>query len=153
MRAIATLSCQGCAFFVHIDRKADIGNFSGTNGENVWISERIPVYWGEFSQVRAAIVLMTQALKCTVEYDYLVLLTGSTYPLRSGRYIQAFLQDNRGSEFISMVKMPAPGKPLSRINTLRFPSTKPVRRFPSRALAKVGLAQRDYKEHLGGLQP
>ena len=52
-----------------------------------------------------------------------------------------------------MVKMPAPGKPISRINTLRPPSDKPLRRFAARALAKLGLAQRDYRKYLGGLEP
>ena len=54
---------------------------------------------------------------------------------------------------MSMVKMPAPGYPLSKINTVRFTSDKPLRRFASRALAKLGLAQRDYRKHLGGLEP
>jgi hypothetical protein len=68
-------------------------------------------------------------------------------------YIHAFLEENRGLEFISLVKMPAPGKPISRINTLRFPSSKPVRRFAVRVLAKLGLAQRDYKKCFGHLEP
>jgi hypothetical protein len=54
-----------------------------------------------------------------------------------------------------MVKMPneAAGKPISRINTLRIQSHKPVRRFAVRALAKLGLAQRDYRKYLGSLEP
>jgi hypothetical protein len=56
---------------------------------------------------------------------------------------------------MSIVKMPneAAGKPISRINTLRFPSHKPVRRFALRVLAKLGLAQRDYRKYLRGLEP
>jgi hypothetical protein len=56
-------------------------------------------------------------------------------------------------EFISMLKMPSPGWPISRFNTLRLESDKPVRRLAWRALAKVGLAQRDYRQYLGGLEP
>jgi hypothetical protein len=48
--------------------------------------------------------------------------------------------------------MPAPGYPLSKINTLRVTSDKPLRRFASRALAKAGLAQRNHESYLGGLQ-
>jgi Core-2/I-Branching enzyme len=153
-RAIGTLLCEDCAFFIHVDRKTDIRAFTDARGERVFFSgTRIPVYWGEFSQVRAAILLMRQALGRPVNYDYFVLLTGSTYPLRSGRYIQAFLKENRGLEFMSMVRMPAPGKPVSRINTLRYPSSKPVRRFAFRLVAKLGLARRDYRKHLDGLPP
>lgn len=153
-RAITKLSSEDCAFFVHIDKKSRIDQFSCIRGENVFFSDqRIPVYWAEFSGVDAILILIRQALERREHYDYLVLLSGSEYPLRSGRYIHAFLEENRGLEFISMVKMPAPGKPISRINTLRFTSDKPVRRLAFRALAKVGLAQRDYRKYLEGLEP
>ena len=49
--------------------------------------------------------------------------------------------------------MPAPGKPLFRINTKRYPSTMPIRRFLYRALAKIGFAKRDHKKFLQGLDP
>jgi len=53
---------------------------------------------------------------------------------------------------MNLVKMPAPGYPLSKINTLTYPSDMPVRRFAARALAKLGLAQRDYRKYLKGLR-
>jgi len=154
-RAIGRLSSQDCAFFIHIDQKSSIEEFSRICGENVFFSEkRIPVYWAEFSGVEAILLLMRQALEGPQDYDYFVLLSGSDYPLRSGKYIHTFLEQNRGLEFINMVKMPneAAGKPISRINTLRFQSNKPVRRFAARALAKLGLAQRDYRKYLGSLE-
>ena len=153
-RAMARLSSEDCSFFVHIDQKSDMDQFSSIKGENIFFSDRrIPVYWAEFSGIDAIFLLIRQALERHEHYDYFVLLSGSEYPLRSGRYIHAFLEENRDLEFISMVKMPAPGKPISRINTLRFPSDKPIRRFAFRALAKVGLANRDYRKYLEGLEP
>jgi hypothetical protein len=80
-------------------------------------------------------------------------MSGSDFPLRSGRYVRNFLESNRGNEFITMVKLPAPGMPISRINTLRFPSTRPILRFVFRILARAGLARRDYRKHLGRLEP
>jgi hypothetical protein len=61
------------------------------------------------------------------------------------------LERNSGWEFISLVKIPTTGYPLSKINDLKYPSGKPVRRFVVGVLAKLGLAQRDYRKHLGGL--
>jgi hypothetical protein len=154
--AIGTLSCEDCAFFIHIDQKSSIKEFSRIGGENVFFSEkRIPVYWGEFSGVQAILLLLRQALERSQDYDYFVLLSGSEYPLRSAKYIHAFLEENRGLEFMSIVKMPneAAGKPISRINTLRLQSNKPVRRLAVRVLAKLGLAQRDYRKYLGSLEP
>src|SRR5262249_41641749 len=121
-KAIEALSFEGSGFFVHIDRKSDIGEFSqaASNGNVVLLENPIPVYWGEFSGVEAELLLMRRALEDRQNYDYFVLLGGADYPLRSPQYIQKFLQQNHGSEFMNLVKVPneMAGKPLSRIKTL-----------------------------------
>jgi hypothetical protein len=153
-RAIERLSCEGCSFFIHVDSKTDIQQFAGIGGEQVTFAEpRIPVHWGEFTQVEATMLLIRQALSCSASYDYLVLLQGADYPLRSGKYIRRFFAENRGLEFLSMVRMPAPGYPLSKIEALRYPSRRPLLRFVARALGRLGLARRDYRRHLAGLEP
>jgi hypothetical protein len=155
-QVIERLTTGNCAFFVHIDGKIDLSQFESIRGENVFFSnERIPVNWAEFSGVRAMLILIRQALAAPCQYDTLVLLSGSEYPLRSGKYIHRFLESNRGTQFINIVKMPNDevGKPLSRITTLRFPARRPVARFLFRVLAKFDLAYRDYRKHLGSLEP
>jgi hypothetical protein len=152
-RVIEKLSTEDCAFFIHIDQKSCMDQFSHIRRENVFFTERrIPVHWAEFTGIEAILLLIRQALAGPQEYEYFVLLSGSDYPIRSASYIYTFLEKNRSAEFINLVKVPAPGKPLSRINTLRFPSTKPVRRFAVRGLAKLGLARRDYRKYLGNLE-
>lgn len=152
-RVIETLSSEDCGFFVHIDQKSDIRGFSGISGDNISFCERrIPVYWSQFSQIEATMLLVRGALDSSANYDYFIFMQGGTYPLRSGEYIQRFLEKNGGSEFLNLVKMPAPGYPLSKINTLAYPSDMPVRRSAARALAKLGLAQRDYRKYLKGLE-
>ena len=146
-KAVECLSCEGISFFIHIDAKVDISQFDSIRGENVFfIDKRIAVYWGEFSQTEAIFLLIQEALAAPERYDYLVLLSGSDFPLRSGRYVRSFLEKHQGHEFITMFKLPVPGMPISRINTLRFPSTRPILRFVFRALAKFGLARRDYRK-------
>ena len=153
-RTIGTLSADDCGFIVHVDRKSAIREFSLPTRNNVSFCEpRIPVYWSEFSQVEATLLLLRQALACPAKYEYFVFLQGATYPLRSGRYVQQFLQMNCGLEFMCLVKMPAPGYPLSKINLIRYPSDKPARRLAAKAMARVGLAHRDYRRHLGNLDP
>jgi hypothetical protein len=153
-RTVEHLSCEDASFFVHIDGKVALDQFDSIRGKNIFFTrKRISVYWAEFSGVEAILLLMREALAAPQRHDYFVLLSGSEFPLRSRRYIQNFLETNRGHEFITMTKMPAPGKPLSRINTLRFPSTRPVLRFIFKALAKAGLAKRDYRKYLGNLEP
>ena len=151
-RVIDKLSTPDSAFFIHIDQKSDMEKFRSIQGNNVFFTKkRIPVYWAEFSGIEAILLLIQEALASQKKYDYFVLLSGSDYPLRSAEYIHNFLNAHRGSEFISLVKVPAPGKPLSRINTLRYPTTQPVRRFIFRALAKVGLAKRNFQKYNKGM--
>jgi hypothetical protein len=152
-RAIPMLSTEDCAFFVHIDQKSSMAEFSGIRGGNVHFSpERMPVFWAEFSGVQATLDLLREALASPQTPDYCVLLSASAYPLRNGPYIQQFLTRNMGSEFMSLVKVPAPGKPLSRINTRRFSSSKPALHFAGKILARLGLAKRDYRTYLPGLE-
>jgi hypothetical protein len=155
-RIVEHLSCDDSAFFVHLDLKSDIGDFSAIRGKNVFFTrERIPVYWAEFSGNRAMMILIREALASREQYDYFVLLSGSEYPLQSRQYIHNFLEANHGTEYINMVKMPneAAGKPISRINTLRIQSHRPVYRTLVRVLAKMGLAQRDHAKYLGEMKP
>ena len=155
-KAIEALSSEDSGFFVHIDRKSDLGPFSqGLNGNVVFLENRIPVYWGEFSGVEAELLLIRRAVEDRQNYDYFILLGGADYPLRSPQYVRTFLQQNRGLEFMNLVKVPneKAGKPLSRINTVVLQSNQPMRRLALRALAKLGFAQREYQEYLGNLEP
>lgn len=155
-RMIEALSCQDCAFFLHIDGKSNIEDFRGLKGDNVFFPpERVPVYWAEYSMVEAILILIRQALAGPVPYDYLVLLSGSDYPLRSKKYIHEFFEQRNGTQFISMSKIPdaAAGLPLSKINALSIPSSKPVYRFVMKGLARLNLAKRDFRKHLGALRP
>jgi hypothetical protein len=153
-RAVRTLLSDECDFFIHIDGKSDLSQFSAIRGDNVHFGEtRLPLYWGEFSLVEATLLLLRGALASPRTADYCVLMSGTDFPLRSGRYIQEFLAAKRGLEFINVVKVPAPGKPLSRINTRRLPRAQPVRHLAGRAWAKLGLPGRDYRNYLGNLEP
>jgi hypothetical protein len=155
-KIIENLSSEDCAFFIHIDRKSDIGAFSEVTGENVFFTKRrIPVYWAEFSGNQAMLILIQEALDAPVRYDYFVLLSGSEYPLRSKEYIHDFFNNNRGREFINLIKMPneEAGKPISRIDTLRIPSSRPVYRFIVKVLQRLGLAKRDHRKYLGSMEP
>lgn len=155
-KMIEALSCEDSSFFIHVDKKSNIDDFSVINGKNIFfIGNRVSVYWAEYSMVEALLMLIQKALDQEQIYDYCVRLSGSDYPLRSKKYIHDFFEKNRGTQFISMVKVPndRAGAPLSRINTLRIPSTRPVYRFIVRVLAKFGFAQRDYRKHFGSLEP
>jgi hypothetical protein len=155
-RMVKQLSGSESAFFVHIDEKVNLEPFARLNAENVHFTpKRVRVDWAEFSGVEAILLLISQALAAKPACDYLFLLSGSEYPLKGRRYIHNYLETNAGAEFISAVKMPnaEAGKPISRINTIRFPSSRPLSRLTFKLLGRVGLATRDFREYLGELEP
>ena len=44
-KMIQSLSSEDCSFFIHIDRKSNIGDFSSIEGENIVFTDtRIPVH-------------------------------------------------------------------------------------------------------------
>ena len=87
--------------------------------------------------VEATLALMRQALSRRVPYDYLVLLSGACYPIRSRSYIQRFLEQNKGGEFIQCTRMP-------EINPADLP--------PGQLERNYRLVFRDWRQGLGDLQ-
>jgi len=155
-KTIKALSSEDSVFFVHIDSKSNLDEFLLFEAENVlFLEERVPVYWGEYSMVQAILILIQHALTASKGGEYCVLLSGSDYPLRSKEYISRFFDQWRGTEFISLAAIPnaEAGLPLSKINTICIPSDQPVLRFLAKASGKLGLARRDYKKYLQNLQP
>ena len=154
-RSIACLSSIESEFFVHIDANSDISAFDQLRCDAVSFTRtRLDVHWAQFSGVRAILLLIGQALGKD-DFDYFVLLSGSELPIRGFDHIHRFFTANRGDEFINLVKIPntKAGKPVSRINTLWIPSERPFLRCGVRLLTKLGFARRDFRKHLGSLEP
>lgn len=155
-RLIGRLSCEDSAFFLHIDAKSPIDEFLSAQGPNVHFTERrVAVYWAEYSMVTAILTLIEQAIAAPQQFDYYILLSGSDYPLRSREYIHDFFRRSSGTEYISLAPIPTSdaGVPLSKITRYAVPSTQPLLNRVVRAAARLGLANRDYRRHLGALTP
>jgi hypothetical protein len=168
-RLIAALSDEHAGFFVHVDQKYAIEPFLVHQAPNVFfLGERVPVYWGQWQTVEATLNLIRSALEHDREYDYMVLLSGSCYPIRSRKYIQQVFAKYHGDEFINAVQMPnaKAGKPLSRLDRFYMRSDQSrfefLRRVASgflsrpksgRLFSKKWLLARDWRRGLGSLVP
>jgi Core-2/I-Branching enzyme len=158
-RLVTALSSDSSGFFIHIDKKSAIDKFSNIKGDKVhFIEERIPVFWGDFSQVEATLILLQAALADPRRFDRFVLLSGADYPLRSASYIERFFAHNQDKEFMNMVAMPsaAAKKPLSLLTTYRVQGGDPlISRIMQKVLLKLGVlpAQRDYRIPFHELAP
>lgn len=89
--------------YVHLDKKAghvEISQFEDAirYSKLVFIKNRVDVKWGHISIVEATLNLLEEAVKC--DYDYLHLLSGVDFPIKSHSYIQNFFQEHKGCEFV-----------------------------------------------------
>lgn len=152
-RTVEALSTGNSRFFIHVDKKSKMEQFAGITSRDVeFVKERVAVYWSEYTQVEATLRLMRQAMASPLQFEYFVFLQGSDYPLRSGAYIEQFFEEHRGTEFLNIVKMPAPGYAMWKINKVRYPSDRPRLKRASQILGKLGLANRDYRKSLRGME-
>jgi hypothetical protein len=87
--------------FVHLDKKCNLADFAYlTTFPGVrLVKERIVVNWGGFSQVKAIMASITEVVNSGLPFDYLNLLSGQDYPVKSARKFTSFLSSNKGKIF------------------------------------------------------
>lgn len=158
-RLTATLLTTDSVVFIHVDKKSDIRKFAHLQSARVvLIEDRVPVYWGDFSQVEAILKLLDAALSSQFDVKRLVLLSGVDYPVKPMSDIKSFFAAQPATEFINAVRMPADaaGKPIARLNNVVLrPVDAGLARFLKRAFRKIGLTprQRDHTAYLKELVP
>ena len=131
-------------------------------------NRRVPVYWGQWQLVEATINLIREALANDRDYEYMVLLSGSCYPIRSKEYIQWLLTESHGDEFMNASQMPnaAGGKSMSRLDRFYIRSDQSkleccrgvASAFLSRpksgwVLTREGWLSRDWRRVFGSVVP
>ena len=114
--------------YLHIDlRSADLyEQFKDFHLEKAGLKvleERIPVYWGDISQVEVEYKLFETALH-TGNYSYLHLLSGVDLPIKSQDYIHDFFDRNNGKEFVGFWNSEYHKKDLERKVYRRYLFTK-----------------------------
>jgi hypothetical protein len=112
-RLVRRLHEGGDEIVVHVDKKTDDGAYSGLLGSfdgiaSVHFLERHTCHWGGFGHVRATLKGIRELRRREVDYDYLILLTGQDYPIKSNAFIHAFFEENRGKSFMAYNALPTP---------------------------------------------
>lgn len=102
-KLLRALDYQENDIYIHIDLKAgDIDEDKITQGvvrSQVFFVERQNIVWGHFSQIACEILLFSAAVK-KKDYQYLHLISGVDFPIKSQKYIHDFFDRNQGKEFI-----------------------------------------------------
>ena len=100
-RLIQRLAHPDADFYIHVDLKTDINPFLSLQGDQIkFIANRVSVYWGAYSIVQAMVNSFTEILKSVNHYDYINLLSGQDYPLKSTETIHDFFKNNPNKAFM-----------------------------------------------------
>src|SRR6478735_10646508 len=92
-RLINRLSSKDADCFIHIDAKANLENFKKiTQIPNAFVlNKRVNITWGSYSIVQATLDGLSSIIASNKNYDYINLLSGQDYPLKSileiGQYL------------------------------------------------------------------
>ena len=103
-KLIETLSDDNIDFFIHIDKKAI--DFTLEKRNNIHIlpfEKRIDVQWATKSMIDATIELIHFMLEYEKKYDYVFLISGQDFPIKTNAEIQKYLTENFGFNFIEIL--------------------------------------------------
>jgi len=102
LRLIDKLSHPDTHIYVHLDKKTDISAFVRLKEiPNVFfVQKRKRVHWGAYSIVEATLSGFEDILASSIKYDFVNLLSGADYPIKSVTEISNFFNANTGKAFM-----------------------------------------------------
>ncbi len=111
VRLVKKLNTSTATFFVHIDRKAPEETYKKiTEGllsfENVHFLQRYPIYYGDYGHVRAPLAGIRRLIEMGIPFDYVILITGQDYPIKSNDQIENFLRSSGQRAFMEFFPLP-----------------------------------------------
>jgi hypothetical protein len=113
LRLVDRLTADFAEFFVHVDKKApdDVAaamHAGLTQRRSVHLLHRHVCHYCGFGHVEASLEGIRKTLSAAVPFDYVVLLTGQDYPIKSNRYIRDFFSAANGKSFMHYVPLSEP---------------------------------------------
>jgi hypothetical protein len=110
-RLARRLDSGDSVFLVHVDRKTEDAQYLALVNEvadlpSVHFLERHTCHWGGFGHVRATLKGIDWLVGRSVPFDYLVLLTGQDYPIKSNTSIDRFFAEHQGRSFMLVDSLP-----------------------------------------------
>jgi hypothetical protein len=113
VRLVRALHTGSTAFFVHVDKKSDAEVYEESvrgvhDLPRVVFLERHTCHWGGFGHVRATLKGIDEIFRRYLDIDYVFLLTGQDYPIKSNREIERFLSKSHGKSYLGYSPLPSP---------------------------------------------
>jgi len=101
-RMIRRMEHPGFDFYIHVDKKMDItSHLFLAKIPNVYlIQDRVKVVWAGYNTVEATLRSVKEIFSTGRNYDYVHLMSGQDYPIKTAAHIFEFFVANRGKEFL-----------------------------------------------------
>jgi len=112
VRLVRKLQTETATFLIHIDKKTDKFTYQKVKNslntfDNVHFLKRHVCYWGAFGHVAATLEGIRKIKALELDYDYVTLLTGQDYPIKSNEQIQKVLSNSNKRSFIEYFPLPS----------------------------------------------
>lgn len=117
-RLINKLSNPNVVIYVNIDKKSDI-NINQIDNKAKLIKRRINIQWGRFSQVEAILTSLKEIVS-SESFDYLTLISGQDYPIKTIDDILHFFKSNPRKEYMQFASATNDNETLRRIQYYYF---------------------------------
>ena len=105
VRLVLRLNTNDTTFLIHFDKRTDDRQYDKAVQAlkllpNVVFLDRHKCYWGDIGHVNATLKGIKVLFEKKIDFDYVVLLTGQDYPIKTNDQIQDFFQNHDGKSFI-----------------------------------------------------
>ena len=119
VRLVQRLQDPGRTFVIHVDRNSPTAEWNAARSmlsqSNVLWAERVACSWAAFSLVEATLNCITALQTAAIEADFVVLLSGQDYPIKSNEQIESFLASRLRAMPDVLSPLPLPRVELARI--------------------------------------
>ena len=107
-RLVDSLSDGDSTFFIHLDKKTDVSAFRHLAQHNTHIAsvKSVATSWADFSLVQATLNGMKAVAEHPFQFDFVSLISGQHYPIKSNEYINDFLKDTSHRSFLEYSEIP-----------------------------------------------
>ncbi|MBD2526707.1 beta-1,6-N-acetylglucosaminyltransferase [Nostoc sp. FACHB-133] len=111
IRLVNKLNADKTSFLIHVDKKTNNKIYQEmvqglSKYSNVCFLDRHKCYWGDFGHVLASIKGIKKIFDSNISCDYIILLTGQCYPIKSNKQIRDFLKQLNSHSLVNFSPLP-----------------------------------------------
>jgi len=133
--------------YIHVDAKTQIRPFElQLNGlPNVhFIKSRVSIYWAGYGTIQATLNGIQEILSQRQSYDYIHVMSGQDFPIKSCDYLLDFLKVNYGKEFFDYLHPRWPANIETRYNRYHLINLRVPGRYKLENLLNRMLPHRNF---------